>query len=209
MPVASDPSLTTSTPALRPAAGCRRGRPVDWWWIVQALLLVLLPCACYWPAMDGEFLWDDEIVIVHSAQGGSLHSLWQIWFSTVPFDFYPLTNSFFWAQWHWWGGQPTGYHLVNLALHVAGAFLFWRLLRVLCLPGAWFAALLFAVHPVNVASVAWIAELKNVLSMVFFLASLICFVRWRERSGAAPGAGASTSRRSGATSWRRSPSRPW
>ena len=160
------------------------GRRVDWWRIVQVLLLVVVPCACYWPAMNGEFLWDDELVTTHSPQIRSLDGLWQIWFSTAPLDYYPLTNTSFWLQWRLWGNQPAGYHWVNLALHVAGAFLFWRLLRVLRLPGAWFAALLFAIHPVNVASVAWIAELKNVLSMAFYLASLISFARWRERSDA-------------------------
>ncbi|MBE7159220.1 MAG: hypothetical protein INR62_12465, partial [Rhodospirillales bacterium] len=165
------------------------GRQVDWPRIVQALLLVLVPCACYWPAMNGEFLWDDEVIISHSAQNGSLHGLWRIWFSTESFDYYPLTNTFFWVQWRWWGSQTAGYHLFNLTLHIAGAFLFWRLLRALRLPGAWFAALVFAIHPINVASVAWIAELKNVLSMMFYLAGLVGFVRWRERSGASGGWG--------------------
>ena len=52
------------------------------------------------------------------------------------------------------------------------------------MPAAWFGALLFAVRPMNVASVAWISERKNVLSMMFYFACLLAFVRWRERPGA-------------------------
>ena len=151
--------------------------PVNWRLIAQALCLVLLPCVCYWPALNGAFLWDDNTLITNRPLVRGADGLSQIWFSTVPFDYFPLTNTSFWAEWKLWGDDSLGYHVVNLALHLTSAFLFWRLLKVLRIPGAWFGALLFAVHPVNVASVAWIAERKNVLSMVFYFGSLICYVR--------------------------------
>ena len=170
--------------ATRSMVGPRDAVRFDWLRTVRSVLLVLLPCLCYWPAMRGEFLWDDELFITRSPLLGSWDGLRNIWFSRVPLDYFPLTNTSFWLEWRLWGTSPVGYHLVNLALHVTAVFLLWRLLRALRLPGAWFGALLFAVHPINVASVAWIAERKNTLSMVFYLASLLAFVSWRERPAA-------------------------
>ncbi len=178
-------AVPASTPltATRPQEGAR----VGWLQAARVLLLVLLPCACYWPAMRGEFLWDDDLLITRNPLLGSWEGLREIWFSTRPLDYFPLTNTSFWLEWSLWGTNSTGYHVVNLVLHVVSAFVFWRLLSALRLPGAWFGALLFAIHPINAASVGWIAERKNVLSMVFYLGSLLCFVRWRERTGV-PGA---------------------
>lgn len=156
---------------------------VDWLRIIQLLLLVVLPCACFWPALNGAFLWDDDLLITKSPLVQSAAGLPQIWFSTIPLDYFPLTNTTFWVEWRLWGADPFGYHAVNLALHLASALLFWRLLHVLRVPGAWFGAVLFVIHPLTVASVAWVSERKNVLSMVFYLGSMICYVRSQEHAG--------------------------
>ena len=171
------PTFSETAAVQDPPAGGSRTRAVNWLLIAQCVVLLVATCACYWSALNGEFQWDDGLLINDNDLIKSLAGLKDIWFSTRPYDFFPLTYTTFWLEWPWWGDDPTGYHLVNLALHLAGAGLLWRLLREWRLPGAWFGALLFALHPVNVASVAWIAERKNTLSMVFYLACLLCYAR--------------------------------
>ena len=70
---------------------------------------------------------------------------------------------------------------MNLLLHTANALLLWRLLKRLALPGAWLAAALFALHPVQVESVAWVSELKNVLMLFFYLLAVRAWVEFQEK----------------------------
>src|SRR5262249_18872104 len=92
-------------------------------------------------------------------------------------DYWPVFNTALWVQWRMWGLNPTGYHVVNVLLHVCTALLLWRLLEQLAIPGAFLAALLFVVHPVNVESVAWISQLKDLLALLFSLVSIACYLR--------------------------------
>ncbi len=148
----------------------------DWPGIAKVLCLIVLTCVCYWPSLGGGFLWDDAALIADDPLVQSFGGLRGIWFSTIPYDYFPLTYTSFWLEWSLWGTDPLGYRVVNLLLHGVSVLLLWRLLDRLRVPGAWLGALLFAIHPVNVASVAWIAERKNTLSMVFYLASVLCWV---------------------------------
>ncbi|MFA6133169.1 MAG: tetratricopeptide repeat protein [Phycisphaerae bacterium] len=84
------------------------------------------------------------------------------------------------ATWHFQDRHTFGYHFTNVLLHALGSILVWLVLAKLRIPGAWLAGLIFAVHPVNVASVAWLAERKNVLSLVFYLLSILMYLKYDE-----------------------------
>src|SRR5207237_7740946 len=70
------------------------------------------------------------------------------------------------------------FHLVNVLLHFANAWMLWTILRRLGLPGAFVAAAIWALHPIQVESVAWITERKNVLSAFFIFASMLVYLRY-------------------------------
>jgi tetratricopeptide (TPR) repeat protein len=134
--------------------------------------------AAYLPALGGGFVYDDHLFFEWTGTlGGPLR---RIWTDTSSPDYWPLTLTSFWVEWRLWGPDPAGYHAVNVALHAIAAILLWRVLLRLHVPGAWLGALLFAVHPVAVESVAWISERKNVLSGVLFLAALLGWLRFDE-----------------------------
>ncbi|MGH8048363.1 MAG: tetratricopeptide repeat protein, partial [Chthoniobacterales bacterium] len=79
-----------------------------------------------------------------------------------------------------------GYHLLNIFLHVASCLLLVRILRRLEIPGAWLAAAIFALHPIEVESVAWITELKNTLSGFLYLGAAAAYLEFdRSRNRAA------------------------
>ncbi len=145
-----------------------------------AALVAACVVAAYWPCLRGGFILDDDKLVTDNDLVRSPEGLGRIWFSTQAQDYWPLTNSLFWLQWRMWDTSPIGYHATSLLLHVAAALLIWRILRILNIPGAFLAGLLFAVHPVNVQSVAWISEQKNTLAMVLFLLSVMWYLRAEE-----------------------------
>jgi protein O-mannosyl-transferase len=151
----------------------------NWQAWATGTLLISMAVVVYWPALNGGYVLDDDDYLINNVHLRSLDGLGQIWFhaSELP-DHYSLTYTTFWLEYHLWGLEPLGYHVVNLMLHAASALLLWRLLIVLRVPGAWVAAAIFAVHPVCVESVAWVAERKNVLSMLLSLASTLCYLRF-------------------------------
>jgi len=142
-----------------------------------AAVLAAITVLVYCPAMRGGFIWDDGDMVTNNPRIQSAGGLHDIWLGEKLTDYHPLTYSVFWLEWRCWGTRPAGYHVVNILLHAANVVLLWVVLRKLRIPGSWLAALLFGVHPVCVASVAWIAELKNTLSMLFYLAALFCWLR--------------------------------
>jgi hypothetical protein len=150
--------------------------------LAGACVLAALAVLAYLPALDAGFVIDDGMYVTDDSRMETLSGLGGIWTEVAGpeyrHQYYPLTTSAFWLQYRLWGEHPVGYHLVNVLLHALNAVLLWRLLRVLGLPAAWLAAAVFAVHPVHVQSVAWVSELKNVLSSAFFLSSMLLLVRY-------------------------------
>jgi protein O-mannosyl-transferase len=140
---------------------------------VRVIALVLAVFWVYSPALSAGWFWDDTTLVVENGQLRSLSTLGSLWLSNSD---WPLSATAFWIEWHLWGQLPFGYHAVNIALHLANAFLVWNLFSRLGLRWAWLAGLLFAIHPLAVESVAWISELKNTLSLLFFLLSLLAWI---------------------------------
>ena len=153
----------------------------------QGGLIILLVFLAYLPALRGGFIWDDDYYVTHNPTLHDLGGLHRIWFKVgaVP-QYYPMVHTAFWLEYHLWGLNPVGYHLINVLLHATAAILLWQVLLRLRIRGAWLAAVLFALHPVCVESVAWITERKNVLSAVFYFAAALAYLRfaaWAEPGG--------------------------
>lgn len=149
-------------------------RPVLAGWLLLAAVMLL-----YMPSSRGLFLWDDDThltanLITHS--GGLRDS----WLSTKQPDYWPVTWTVLWLGWKILGTNVFGYHLLDMVLHTAVSILAWRILRRLGIPGGWGSALLFAVHPVCVESVAWITQTKTLLATAFGFGSFLLFLHFED-----------------------------
>jgi len=145
----------------------------------RPILLVGLVLLVYLPALKCGYIWDDDFYVQNNRTVRELSGIWSTWFDIgVNQQYYPLVHSTFWLEYRIWGDAPMGFHAVNVLLHALGAVLLHRVLVRLQVPGAWMVAAIFALHPVQVESVAWITERKNVLSGVFYFAAALLYLRW-------------------------------
>lgn len=141
---------------------------------------VLLLLLAYGRVGSADFNWDDDAHITDNPVIVGPQGLKEIWTSAKA-NYFPLTMTSFWVQHALWGLAPGPYHWVTLLFHGLGALMLWHVLRQLAVPGAWLGAMLWALHPVQVESVAWICELKNTQSGFFYLVAIACFVHWLQR----------------------------
>src|SRR5437016_3382514 len=156
-----------------------REKSSRWVWLF-ALALIAITALAYLPAWNGKLIWDDNRHITQPALR-SWQGLADIWTRVgATQQYYPLVHSFFWIEQKLWGDSVVGYHLVNILLHSLGAVVLLQILQRLEIPGAWLAAALFALHPVQVESVAWISELKNTLSGLLFLSAAFTYLKFDE-----------------------------
>jgi protein O-mannosyl-transferase len=149
----------------------------EWKSSAAGAAIILLTLAAYLPAVHGSFIFDDEILILANPMVRPIEGIHGFSAKMVGDNYYPLTWALWRFEWRLWGDNTLGYHVVSILLHASSAILIWLILRQLKVPGAWVAGLTFALHPVNVASVAWISEQKNVLSMLFYAAAILLYLK--------------------------------
>ena len=146
----------------------------DWLWGLILLLAIFLT---YSPVWWAGFIWDDDAHLTANPVIIGPLGLKEIW-TTGAAQYYPLVLTTFWLEHSVWGLLPLPYHLVNVLIHGLSAIVLWRVLQCLDIPGAWLGAALWALHPVQVETVAWVTELKNTQSGLFYLLSILFFVQW-------------------------------
>src|SRR5262249_10946535 len=149
-------------------------------WLSGSLLILRLTLIAYAPAMRSGFIWDDDANLTQNAAVTEPGGFRRISLDpTACPQYYPITYSVFSLENRLWRLDPVGYHVVNVALHGANSLLVWVVLRGNRMPGGWLAAALYALHPIEVESVAWVTEPKNTLSGLFALLSLWCYTRFQ------------------------------
>ena len=150
----------------------------EWLW---ALLLIALVFVAYARVFNAGFIWDDDSHLTQNPCIVGPLGLKDIWTSTRAV-YYPLVLTTFWILHKVVGLSPSPYHILNVLMHAGSAVLLWRVLQQLNVRGAWLGAALWALHPVMVQSVAWVTELKNTQSCLFYLLSISWFLHWESCS---------------------------
>ncbi len=149
--------------------------------LLLGLALIGATLVGYWPALNGGPIWDDDAHLTRYELRG-IDGLVQIWGHLGSTrQYYPIVHSAFWLGNKAWGHAVFPYHVINVLLHCASALLVVAILRRLRVPGAWLAGAIFALHPVQVESVAWISELKNTLSGFFYFAAALVYLNFDKR----------------------------
>lgn len=144
----------------------------------RALGLLALCLLAYIPALIwGGLVWQDEIRVTQNMFLWSWSGLAGMWAHATVGRYQPLAQTILWAEHHWFRTGPRGYHVVSVVFHAVDAGLLWMVLRRLGVRGAWLGAALFAVHPVEVQSVAWISQQSHLVGAGFFLGSVWAFLR--------------------------------
>lgn len=165
------------------------------WYRAAPAIVAALAVIVYLPALRGGFVtWDDNRNFLENTawRGLGLTELRWMWTTTHMGHYIPITWMSLGLDYVLWGMNPAGYHVVNVALHAINAVLVYFLARrLLSLAGVTspddprgavtatvLAALVFAVHPLRVESVAWITERRDMLSLLWCLGSLLCYLRY-------------------------------
>ena len=146
--------------------------------VTAPLIIILLTTLVYFNSLDNGFIWDDDAHIYKTSYIKSDTGLTEIWLENATPQYYPLSATMLWLGDKIWGLNPKGYHILNLVIHILNALLLLALVRRLFYPFAFPAALIFAIHPIGVETVAWASELKNLLSLFFFLVSFLIYLKF-------------------------------
>ena len=139
--------------------------------------LVVAVFLAYEPAWHAGFIWDDEQHLTENPCIIGPLGLKEIW-TTNRARICPLVQTTFWFEHAAWGLTPMPYHLVNILLFALSAVVLWQVLKRLGVLGAGLGAAIWALHPVQVESAAWITELKNTQSGLFYLLAILFFTEF-------------------------------
>jgi protein O-mannosyl-transferase len=147
--------------------------------IYQAVALIIIIFITYSNSLNNGYIWDDNRYVTQNSLLQNGDGLKKIWFNVgATVQYYPIVFTSFWIENKLYGLEPRGYHIDNIILHILNALLLWMVLEQLAIPYAWLCAAIFALHPMQVETVAWIAERKNLLSCFFYLLSVLCFFKF-------------------------------
>src|SRR5271170_3076423 len=150
-----------------------------WRRALPAVGLILLCFAAYWPLRLAGYIWDDNVWLTDNPIVQNWGGLWYIWFEPhTSTQYYPLIYTAFLLEFKLWGLNTLGYHLVNIGLQAINSIVLWQILRKLGLKAAWVAAAVFAIHPVQVETVGWVTEQKNLLSGLFYFSAILFWLHW-------------------------------
>ncbi|MBW1854534.1 MAG: tetratricopeptide repeat protein, partial [Deltaproteobacteria bacterium] len=167
---------------------------------MSAIFISLLTCIVYTPALKNDFVWDDYPYVLENTNIHSLHSQSLHWMLTSFHEgnWHPLTWLSHAIDYAFWGLDPFGHHLTSIVIHGLNTLLVFllviqlvmkaketnitpspstrpRSIKTQALTIAGITALLFGLHPLQVESVAWVAERKNLLCAFFFLSTIIFY----------------------------------
>ncbi|RKY33117.1 MAG: hypothetical protein DRP74_01015 [Candidatus Omnitrophota bacterium] len=149
--------------------------------IIALLSLLIVSVIIFSQSLQNKFTnWDDPEYVTRNSdlEDGSVKGLWRIATSFYNANYHPITMLSYWLQYRFFTLNPTGYHAISIILHIINCLLaFWFILLISnSLIAAWVAAILFAIHPAHVESVAWISGQKGLIYSLFFLLALICYI---------------------------------
>lgn len=155
--------------------------------ILLCVALICTTVAVYWPVLSHPFInYDDDTYVTanaHVQSGLNRESVAWALTSTEQSNWHPLTWMSHALDCQIYGLHPAGHHATNLGLHVVNVLLLFIVLAFAtgAAKESFLVALLFAVHPLNVESVAWVAERKNLLSTLFFLLAIGAYCLYARR----------------------------
>ena len=153
------------------------------------LIILAITCIAFIPSLKNDFItsWDDDLFVTDNVMIRQLDlpSVKSIFTTPVAGAYVPLPVLTFALEYHFFGLNPVPYHISNLILHLICTLLIFQLLRLLWLNSIYaaFGALLFGIHPMHVESVAWVTERKDLLYGLFYLASMIVYLKYIHSPG--------------------------
>lgn len=150
------------------------------------LIVVLVTGLIYSKAVNSGFTYiDDDYYIIRNQylRDFSLNGIKAIFTHFYSFNYHPLTTISNLVEFHFWGLDPVPYHLFNVLFHLLNVWLVYKVTEALSGKGitALVVSILFAIHPMHVESVAWIAERKDVLYAAFYLGAIIFYLRYIDK----------------------------